>query len=48
LSSPGALPGSVGDGAKKTLSYTKADKSPVSVDTYVGKAASIMQLVTSV
>jgi hypothetical protein len=33
-----ALPGTVGDGAKKTLSYTKADKSTVSVDTYVGKA----------
>ncbi|MDP2440362.1 PhoX family protein [Rhodoferax sp.] len=33
-----ALPGSVGDGAKKTLSYTKADKTTVSVDTYVGKA----------
>jgi hypothetical protein len=33
-----ALPGSVGDGAKKTLSYTKADKTAVSVDTFVGKA----------
>ena len=33
-----ALPGFVGDGAKKTLSYTKADKTTMSVDTYVGKA----------
>jgi secreted PhoX family phosphatase len=33
-----ALPGTVGDGAKKTLSYTKADKTTVSVDTFVGKA----------
>jgi hypothetical protein len=33
-----ALPGQVGDGAKKTLSYTKADGSTLSVDTYVGKA----------
>ncbi len=33
-----ALPGTVGDGAKKTLSYTKADTSILSVDTYVGKA----------
>jgi secreted PhoX family phosphatase len=33
-----ALPGTVGDGAKKTLSYTKADKTTLSVDTYVGKA----------
>ena len=33
-----ALPGNVGDGAKKTLSYTKADKTTVSVDTHVGKA----------
>ncbi|MCM2296351.1 PhoX family phosphatase [Rhodoferax sp.] len=32
-----ALPGSVGDGAKKTLSYTKADKSILTVDTFVGK-----------
>lgn len=33
-----ALPGTVGDGAKKTLSYTKADASTLTVDTYVGKA----------
>jgi secreted PhoX family phosphatase len=33
-----ALPGTVGDGAKKTLSYTKTDGSALSVDTYVGKA----------
>jgi secreted PhoX family phosphatase len=33
-----ALPGSVGDGGKKTLSYTKADKTTLSVDTFVGKA----------
>ncbi|MDP3707238.1 MAG: DUF839 domain-containing protein, partial [Polaromonas sp.] len=33
-----ALPGQVGDGAKKTLSYTKADTSTLNVDTYVGKA----------
>lgn len=33
-----ALPGTVGDGAKKTLSYTKSDNSLLSVDTYVGKA----------
>jgi secreted PhoX family phosphatase len=33
-----ALPGAVGDGAKKTLSYTKADGSTLAVDTYVGKA----------
>jgi secreted PhoX family phosphatase len=32
-----ALPGQVGDGAKKTLSYTKADGSTLAVDTYVGK-----------
>ncbi|MFY7866167.1 PhoX family protein [Roseateles sp.] len=32
------LPGAVGDGAKKTLSYTKADGSKLDVDTYVGKA----------
>lgn len=30
-------PGSVGDGAKQTLAYTKADGSTVNVDTYVGK-----------
>lgn len=33
-----AIPGQVGDGAKKTLSYTKADGSALNVDTYVGKA----------
>ena len=33
-----ALPGQVGDGAKKTLSYTKADGSVLNVDTYIGKA----------
>jgi uncharacterized protein len=33
-----ALPGQVGDGAKKTLSYTKADGSTLNVDTYIGKA----------
>ena len=33
-----ALPGTVGDGGKKTLSYTKADKTTLSVDTYIGKA----------
>lgn len=33
-----SLPGQVGDGAKKTLSYTKADGSALNVDTYVGKA----------
>lgn len=32
------LPGQVGDGAKKTLSYTKGDGSQLNVDTYVGKA----------
>ena len=31
------LPGTVGDGAKKTLAYTKADGSALNVDTYVGK-----------
>lgn len=31
------IPGRVGDGVKKTLSYTKADGSVLSVDTYVGK-----------
>ena len=31
-------PGTVGDGAKKTLSYTKTDGSTLAVDTYVGKA----------
>ncbi|WP_114971658.1 PhoX family protein [Rhodoferax ferrireducens] len=33
-----ALPGQVGDGSKKALSYTKADGSALNVDTYVGKA----------
>ncbi len=33
-----AQPGQVGDGGKKTLSYTKTDGSTLSVDTYVGKA----------
>ena len=33
-----ALPGTVGDGTKKTLSYTKTDGSTLTVDTYVGKA----------
>ncbi|MBA2723231.1 MAG: PhoX family phosphatase [Methylibium sp.] len=31
------VPGRVGDGVKKTLSYTKADGSLLNVDTYVGK-----------
>ncbi len=35
-----AIPGKVGDGAEKTLSYTKADGTTASVKTYVGKAAS--------
>lgn len=33
-----ALPGRVGDGGKRTLAYTKADGSPLKVDTYVGQA----------
>jgi secreted PhoX family phosphatase len=33
-----ALPGQVGDGGKKTLSYAKADGSALNVDTYIGKA----------
>jgi secreted PhoX family phosphatase len=33
-----ALPGQVGDGGKKTVSYTRADGSALNVDTYVGKA----------
>ena len=33
-----SLPGTVGDGAKKTLNYTKTDGSALNVDTYVGKA----------
>ena len=32
-----ALPGTVGDGAKKTLSYTKTDGTTLAVDTYIGK-----------
>ncbi|HEX6706762.1 MAG TPA: PhoX family phosphatase [Albitalea sp.] len=31
------VPGQVGDGVKKTLSYTKTDGSTLAVDTYVGK-----------
>ena len=34
-----AVPGSVGDGGKKTLHYTQADGSKLAVETYVGKAA---------
>ncbi len=34
------VPGTVGDGAKKTLNYTKSDGTAVAVDTYVGKAPS--------
>jgi secreted PhoX family phosphatase len=34
-----AVPGSVGDGGKKTLSYTKADGSKLDIVTPVGKAA---------
>jgi hypothetical protein len=33
-----ALPGTVGDGAKTTLSYTRASGTNLNVDTYVGKA----------
>lgn len=33
-----AQPGQLGDGSKKTLSYTKTDGSTLSVDTYLGKA----------
>ena len=32
-----ALPGQVGDGAKKTLSYSRTTGGPLTVDTYVGK-----------
>ncbi|MDO8249497.1 MAG: PhoX family phosphatase [Rhodoferax sp.] len=39
-----ALPGTVGDGAKKTLNYTKTDGSALTVDTYVGKAPSADKL----
>ena len=35
-----ALPGQVGDGAKKTLGYTRSNGSALAVDTYVGKAPS--------
>ncbi|HPA90057.1 MAG TPA: PhoX family phosphatase [Quisquiliibacterium sp.] len=34
-----AVPGQVGDGAKKTLSYPRAGGTTLNVDTYVGKAA---------
>jgi len=33
-----AVPGTVGDGAARTLTHTKADSSTLSVTTYVGKA----------
>ena len=33
-----AQPGTVGDGGKKTLSYTRADGSTLAVDTHLGKA----------
>ena len=36
-----ALPGQVGDGAKKALSYTKTDGSKLDVDTYVGKLPTV-------
>ncbi|MCZ8092633.1 MAG: PhoX family phosphatase [Acidovorax sp.] len=36
-----AVPGSVGDGSKKTLSYTKADGSKLDIVTPVGKAATV-------
>jgi uncharacterized protein len=39
-----ALPGRVGDGAKQTLTYTKADTSTVSIDTFVGQAPSADKL----
>lgn len=39
-----ALPGQVGDGIKKTLSYTKTDGSTLNVDTYIGKAPSADKL----
>jgi uncharacterized protein len=39
-----ALPGQVGDGAKKTLSYTKTDGTILNVDTYIGKAPAADQL----
>ncbi len=32
-----AIPGKVGDGAKKTLAHKKADGSTLNIDTYVGK-----------
>ncbi len=34
-----ALPGQVGDGAKRTLSYSRSAGGPLAVETYVGKAA---------
>ncbi len=39
-----AVPGRVGDGEKKTLTYTKADGSTLTVDTRVGKAPAANQL----
>ena len=33
-----AIPGNVGDGAKKTLTYKRSDGSDKAVDTYIGKA----------
>jgi uncharacterized protein len=35
-----AIPGQVGDGTEKTITYTRSDGSTSSVKTYVGKAAS--------
>jgi len=35
------VPGKVGDGVRRTLSYTKADGSTLSVDTHVGKAPTV-------
>lgn len=39
-----ALPGQVGDGGKKTLTHTKADKTTLAVDTQVGKAPTAQTL----
>ena len=39
-----AMPGTQGDGAKKTLSYTRTDGSTLAVDTYVGKAPTASML----
>jgi uncharacterized protein len=33
-----AIPGTTGDGGKRTLTYSRADSSSLTVDTYVGKA----------